>query len=443
MMQQEPQEVIPAEILVIDDIPANLKLLMEILTEQGYRVRPASTGQLALRSVTFRQPDLILLDVQMPNMDGYEVCRILKSKETCRDIPVIFISALDATKDKVKGFAAGCVDFITKPFQAEEVLARVETHLALRRMHRQLEIQNAQLLQASAERIKAQQEQEQLHARLLQAQKLESVGQLAAGIAHEINTPAQFISANVSFLSEAFEEASQLINAFLNLLESVKKGPVTEEQIKANEAILAHLDWDYLKEEIPRALIQSAEGIQRVTSILQAMKEFSHPGSKEKVSADLNRIIETTITVSRNEWKYVAIVETDLDPALQLVPCLADEMSQVFLNLLINAAHAIEQRFGRNPTGTKGTITITTRQHGQDVEILITDTGAGIPEHIRHKVFDPFFTTKEVGRGTGQGLTIAYDVITNKHNGTLAFETATDVGTTFIIRLPMMPPCLL
>ncbi|EKD33723.1 MAG: Multi-sensor signal transduction histidine kinase [uncultured bacterium] len=440
MMHQEAQEMIPAEILVVDDIAANLKLLTDILTGQGYRVRPATGGQLALRSVAFRLPDLILLDVTMPDMNGYEVCQALKSEEKRRDIPVIFISALDATKDKVRGFAAGGVDFITKPFQAEEVLARVETHLALRRMQQQLEMQNAQLLQASAERIKAQQEREQLHARLLQAQKLESVGQLAAGIAHEINTPAQFISANVNFLSEAFAALSQLIGTLLELLASVKKGTVTEGQIKANEEILARLDWDYLKEEIPGALIQSAEGIQRVTSIVQAMKEFSHPGGKQKVNTDLNRIIETTITVSRNEWKYVATVTTDLDPALQPVPCLADEMGQVLLNLLVNAAHAIEHRLGRNPDGKKGKITLTTRQHDQYVEIGVNDTGAGIPEHIRDKIFDPFFTTKEVGKGTGQGLTIAYDVITNKHNGTIVFETETNVGTTFIIRLPRMQP---
>ncbi len=439
-MHQEAQEMIPAEILVVDDIAANLKLLTDILTGQGYRVRPATGGQLALRSVAFRLPDLILLDVTMPDMNGYEVCQALKSEEKRRDIPVIFISALDATKDKVRGFAAGGVDFITKPFQAEEVLARVETHLALRRMQQQLEMQNAQLLQASAERIKAQQEREQLHARLLQAQKLESVGQLAAGIAHEINTPAQFISANVNFLSEAFAALSQLIGTLLELLASVKKGTVTEGQIKANEEILARLDWDYLKEEIPGALIQSAEGIQRVTSIVQAMKEFSHPGGKQKVNTDLNRIIETTITVSRNEWKYVATVTTDLDPALQPVPCLADEMGQVLLNLLVNAAHAIEHRLGRNPDGKKGKITLTTRQHDQYVEIGVNDTGAGIPEHIRDKIFDPFFTTKEVGKGTGQGLTIAYDVITNKHNGTIVFETETNVGTTFIIRLPRMQP---
>ncbi len=211
---------------------------------------------------------------------------------------------------------------------------------------------------------------------------------------------------------------------------------MTEAQIKKNDEIVDHLDWDYLKEEIPRAIDQSIEGIQRVTSIVQAMKEFSHPGSKQKINADLNRIIETTITISRNEWKYVATLETDLDPELQSVPCLVDEMGQVILNLLINAAHAIENELGNNPEGKKGRICISTRQYDQYVEIRISDTGCGIPASIESKVFDPFFTTKEVGKGTGQGLTIAHDVITGKHNGTLVFETEPGAGTTFIIRLP-------
>ncbi len=287
------------------------------------------------------------------------------------------------------------------------------------------------------ERKQADQKQKNLQVRLLQAQKLESIGQLAAGIAHEINTPVQFISTNINFINEAFSESSQTITSLFELLESVKKSQVTEAQIRANETLAENLDWDYLKEEIPRAISQSKEGIQRVTSIVQAMKEFSHPGSKEKVDTDLNRIIKTTITVSRNEWKYVATVDTDLEPELPLVPCLANEMAQVFLNLLINAVHAIENQLGKNPEGKKGRITLSTKRHDHHVEIRITDTGGGIPKHIQNMVFDPFFTTKEVGKGTGQGLTIAYDVVTNKHNGTLHFVTEPGLETTFIIRLPL------
>jgi len=285
-------------------------------------------------------------------------------------------------------------------------------------------------------RKKADQEQKKLQIMLLHAQKLESIGKLTAGIAHEINTPVQFITTNVNFLNEAFEESSQIITNLLDLIEKNQEGLVTEARTKGDE-VIAHHDWDYLKDEIPKAISQSKEGLQRVTSIVQAMKEFSHPGSKEKANSDINQIIKTVITVSKNEWKYVATIDTDLDAAIPLVPCLINEMGQVFMNLLINAAHAIENQVGKNPEGRKGTITIRTRQDIDYVEIRISDTGCGIPQHIRDKIFDPFFTTKEVGKGTGQGLAIAHDVVAVKHNGTLSFETQLGLGTTFIIRLPI------
>ena len=286
-------------------------------------------------------------------------------------------------------------------------------------------------------RKQADKEQKKLQVQLLHAQKLESIGQLTAGITHEINTPVQFITTNINFLDEAFQDLSQLIVTSEELLKSFRKGALTEKQIQATEKNIADIDWEYLREEIPGAISQSKEGLERVTSIVQAMKEFSHPGGKQKVDTDINRIIKTIITVSRNEWKYVAKVDTSLDPALPLVPCLPNEMGQVFLNLLINAAHAIENKIGKNPESEKGRITIITDQHGDYVEIRIADTGSGISKQIQEKIFDPFFTTKEVGKGTGQGLTIAHDVVTVKHNGTLTFETESDVGTAFIIRLPM------
>jgi signal transduction histidine kinase len=190
-------------------------------------------------------------------------------------------------------------------------------------------------------------------------------------------------------------------------------------------------------EEVPSAIRQSKDGISRVTSIVKAMKEFSHPSSKEKESIVVNNIIETTMLIARNEWKYVANVTTDLAVDLPPVPCYIDELGQVILNLLINAAHAIGEKLGRNPVGDKGEIHISTQVVDSFVEIRIRDTGSGIPVGIRERIFDPFFTTKEVGRGTGQGLTISHDVIAEKHGGTLTFETEEGVGTTFIVRLPL------
>jgi signal transduction histidine kinase len=175
-----------------------------------------------------------------------------------------------------------------------------------------------------------------------------------------------------------------------------------------------------------------------VARIALAIEEFSHPSSNEKMMTDLNKAIENTTTVSGNEWKYVAELETDLDPALPPIMCLPGEMNQVFLNLIVNAAHAIGDKVCDN--GDKGTITVSTRRDGAMAEIRVRDTGTGIPEAAREQVFDPFFTTKEVGRGTGQGLTISYDIITHKHDGRIFFETETGVGTTFVIQLPISSP---
>jgi PAS domain S-box-containing protein len=279
---------------------------------------------------------------------------------------------------------------------------------------------------------KAEKEKGKLQSQLLQAQKLESVGQLAAGIAHEINTPMQFIGTNMEFL----EEASQ---GMVNLEQSIKKIMATAPAEVAEElqAAFDEADWQYLMEEVPAAIQQSKNGIGRVTSIVKAMKEFSHPSSREKENVVVNSIIETTVLIARNEWKYVSEVTTDLAVDLPPIPCHVDELGQVVLNLLINAAQAIGEKLGRNPVGDKGEIHISTQVVDSSVEIRIRDTGGGIPERIRERVFDPFFTTKEVGKGTGQGLAISHNVITEKHGGTLTFETEEGMGTTFIIRLPM------
>jgi len=288
-----------------------------------------------------------------------------------------------------------------------------------------------------SKRLAEEREKEQLQARLLHTQKLESVGQLAAGIAHEINTPVQYVGTNVEFLDDAFTDLIGLINRFLDLLDYLEQHDLARDQTRQCRAMLEEIDWSYLREEIPTAVAQSKDGIARVTSIVRAMKEFSHPGNREKAPIDLNRLLETTITIARNEWKYAAEMETDLDPDLPQVPCLSNEMGQVFLNLIINAAHAIAEKIGERPEGEKGQIRIATRTLDDLVEIRIADNGAGIPNEIRKRIFDPFFTTKEVGKGTGQGLAIARDVIVNKHGGSIEVESVAGQGTTFIITLPL------
>jgi signal transduction histidine kinase len=273
-----------------------------------------------------------------------------------------------------------------------------------------------------------------LQRQLAQAQKLESVGQLAAGIAHEINTPIQYIGDNAEFLARTFHDLSPFAARSAEIIQGLRRGPDpaladTLEQLRQS------CDVDYLCEEAPKAIGQLAEGAQQVARIVRAMKEFSHPGAAEKVPLDINRAIQSTVVVSRNEWKYVAELTTDFDPALPPVPCLPGELNQTMLNLVVNAVHAIAEVV--NGSTRKGEIQITTRRNGSWAEIRVRDTGTGIPEAIQSRVFDPFFTTKEVGKGTGQGLSIAYDVVVKKHGGTLSFETQVGAGTTFLVRLPL------
>jgi len=274
--------------------------------------------------------------------------------------------------------------------------------------------------------------EDQLH----QARRMESIGQLAAGIAHEINTPTQYVGDNISFLKDAFADISKLLAEYRRLLEAAKAQNITPELVESVSQAEAQVDTEYLCQEVPQAINEAMEGIERISKIVLAMKQFAHPGSEEKVATDINKAIQSTITVSRNEWKYVAEMETDFDETIPLVPCLRGEFNQVILNLIVNAAHAIADVVGDGSKG-KGKIRISTRRDGDWAEVRVSDTGTGIPEEIRSKVFDPFFTTKEVGKGTGQGLAIAHSVIVEKHNGTITFETEPSKGTTFIIRLPI------
>ena len=269
---------------------------------------------------------------------------------------------------------------------------------------------------------------------LRQAQKLESVGRLAAGIAHEINTPIQFVGDNTRFLQDAFASLGVLYNKFAELLNAVSTPfPELTEEIRRAEG---ELDAAFLFQEIPKALSQTLEGVTRVATIVRAMKEFAHPESKDMAAADLNKALRSTLTVARNELKYVADVETDFGD-LPLVVCNVGDINQVILNLLVNAAHAVGDVMKQ--TGKKGRISVHTQVDGSMALIAIADTGGGIPDGIRSRIFDPFFTTKEVGRGTGQGLAIARSVVVDRHKGTLTYDSEVDKGTTFYVRLPLEP----
>lgn len=392
---------------------------------------------------------MAFVDMRMPpGCDGVET--ISRLWQCCPDLQVVICTAYsDYSWDEIVG-RLGQPDqllILKKPFDVIEVLQLAHALVAkwdllqeTRRCVRELEDrvrERTLALEGAKSTLEAEvADRNRMEIQLRHAQKMESIGQLAAGIAHEINTPTQFIGDNTRFVQDAFGEIGRLMGHYERLLLAAEAGPVPPEVIEAVRSAAVAADMEYLSREIPAAIRQSLEGIERVSNIVRAMKEFSHPGTTEKTELDLNHAIESTLTVCRNEWKYVADLAMDFDPELPLVPVLPGEFNQVILNIVINATHAIADVVG--PGGErKGLITVGTRRIGEWVEVRIGDTGTGIPEAVRQRIFDPFFTTKKVGQGTGQGLAIAHSVVVRKHGGTIGFETETGRGTTFVIRLPL------
>ncbi|MET0388923.1 MAG: ATP-binding protein [Polyangiales bacterium] len=269
-----------------------------------------------------------------------------------------------------------------------------------------------------------------LELELRHAQKLEAIGQLAAGVAHEINTPMQFIGDNVAFLQDGFNDLMGLVQ----LYERLRNAGETPAGLEELAALRERADLDYLESRGPRAFETTLQGVTRVSAIVAALKTFAHP-QHDKSMVDLNKAVEDTLTVAKGEYKYVAEVSTELGD-IPLVLCHGSDINQVLLNLVVNAAHAVSDGQTEGEPA-RGRIVVKTVQDGSDVVLSVSDSGCGIPEDIRHRIFDPFFTTKEVGRGTGQGLTISYNLIVEKHGGSLSFESEVGRGTTFFVRLPI------
>jgi signal transduction histidine kinase len=387
-------------ILIAEDEPVSRRLLEATLTKSGYEVIACVNGKDALSLLTGdAPPEIAILDWMMPELDGVEVCR--RVRETCIPIYIILLTAKTQREDLIAGLQSGADDYITKPFNQQELSARLQVGVRITELQRNL-ASNVQDLEIAMMQLR----------RVQQTQKLEAIGQLASGVAHEINTPIQYIGDNMRFLQEAWNQ--------------IHRTHPTDPQ----DPEIA-----YLIEEVPRAIDQSLEGLMRVGKIVRAMRDFSHPSSEEKTATDINRAIETTMTVATNEWRYLAEIETDLDPKLPTVLCHPGELHQVLLNLIVNAAHAIGDLV--KGTADKGKIRISTSREDGFVSIRISDTGGGIREEHRARIFEPFFTTKDVGIGTGQGLAIAHSVIVTQHHGTIRFETEVGKGTTFIVQLPV------
>jgi signal transduction histidine kinase len=411
----------PGNIVIVDDQPNNLRVLSGILQQAGYKVRPALDGEVALLSIKSSLPDLILLDIRMPGMDGYEVCRRLKSDEQTRKIPVVFISALHDVEDKLAAFQAGGVDYVSKPFQMEEVLARVSTHMALYQAHQEIAIREESLRRNLNELEAAHQQLKEMGSQLLQSEKLASIGLLAAGVAHEINNPIGFVHSNLNTLRD-------YVSSLLNLLDVyglIETGASAENRQRLDEP-KRQVDLAFLRHDMLELIAESIDGTERIRRIIQDLRDFSHTGESEWCEVNVNNALDSTLNVAWNEIKSKADVIKDYGD-VPVVECLVSQINQVLLNVLINAAQALSE---------KGRITLRTRQEGEWVSIAVSDTGCGIAAEHREKIFDPFFTTKPFGKGIGLGLSTAYGIVA-QHGGRIEVDSELGKGSTITVCLPI------
>ncbi|HEY9649170.1 MAG TPA: response regulator [Coleofasciculaceae cyanobacterium] len=458
------------DLLVVDDTPDNLRLLSTMLSEQGYKVRKVISGQLALRVVSVAPPDLILLDINMPEMNGYQVCERLKADPKTAEIPIIFISALDDAWDKVKAFNVGGVDYITKPFQCEEVLARVKNQLTLRWLQKQLTEHNIQLQAEIVERKKIEEALRQSEARerekakeleltlnklkntqiqLIQTEKMSSLGQMVAGIAHEINNPTSFIYGNLSLARQYFEDLLRLIEIYRQTYPDLT--PEIQE-------ITSEIDLEFLVIDWQKLMNSMQIGAERIHNIVRSLNSFSRLNESDLKPVDIHEGIDNTLLLLQHrlratgERPEIHIIKEY--GQLPLVVCYASQLNQVFMNLLSNAIDALDNQppprmitirtfvmKGQPSTTSKEQSTTDNGQTKSDCLIVqISDNGSGMGEDVQNKIFDPFFTTKPVGRGTGLGLSISYQIVVEKHKGHLKCVSVLGQGTELTVEIPLTIP---
>ena len=411
-------------ILVVDDTPTNLQVLFDLLSEQNYRVAIAKNGETALQRVQSSQPNLILLDVMMPGIDGFETCKRLTANPETRDIPVIFMTALSDSLDKVKGLSLGAVDYITKPIQHEEVLARIRVHLQLRNATR-IAQQRTHELNLALETLK----QAQLH--LVHGEKMSALGQLVAGVAHEINNPVNFIHGNLNHVKEYTHDLLELVQ----LYQKHYPHPIPEIQERAQD-----LDLEFLQEDLCKMLDSMKTGSDRIRQLVLSLRNFSRLDETECKPVDLHAGIDSTLLILQYRLKarpdFPAIQVIKNYDQLPDIECHASQLNQVFMNILSNAIDGLEA--SGIPTHQKPTITIrTSTTSANSIAISIADNGSGIPEPIRSQIFEPFFTTKPVGKGTGLGLSIAHQIVTEKHGGKINCNSTLGKGTEFVVQIPV------
>ena len=426
----------PVRILLVDDTPTNLSVLSESIRDQGWVTLFATDGETAIEQAEYAQPELILLDVMMPGLDGFETCKQLKANSKTKDIPVIFMTALSDTIDKVKGLNLGAVDYITKPFQQEEVVARVGMQLRLHQMNRQLEASNEQLEQRVEDRTRelsaVLDNLKKAQMRLVQSEKMSSLGQMMAGIAHEINNPVNFIYGNLKPASDYFQDLIELVELYQD------KYPEPDEELQEH---LDNLDLPFMIEDAFKLLESLRIGSDRIRQIVLSMRNFSRLDEASIKSVDIHEGIDSTLLILQHKLrsgvdnKPVEVIKQY--GHLPLVECFPSQLNQVFMNILSNAVDAFEERGEGQTENMSFCIEIKTLATEPDsITIQISDNGPGIPAEILSKLFDPFFTTKPVGKGTGLGLSISHQIIVEKHGGEIDCTSQIGQGTCFTIKIP-------
>ena len=422
-------------ILIVDDTPDNLRLLSAMLTAQGYEVRKSLSGKMALTACQMLLPDVVLLDINMPEMNGYEVCRQLKMGEKTRDVPVIFISALDDVLDKVKAFDVGGVDYITKPFNGTEVLLRIENQINLRWLQIKLQEKNL-LLQKALDDLKAAQVQ-QIH-----NEKMLGLGKMVGGIAHEVNNPISFIYGNLDHTSKYVQNLVDLTTAYQ------EEYPRPTNKI---QQIIQDIDLNFVINDLQKLIPAMYRGVDRIRSIVVALQKFSRHDQAPIKEVDIHEGIESTLVMLQHRLR-----ETKNRPAihiakeygrLPLATCYASELNQVFMHLLNNAIDALDQQANNaadrgNSNGQRPQfqpqISISTQSLPTNrIRILIADNGIGVDDDVRLRVFDPFFSTKGVGKSSGLGLSISHQIIVQKHKGMLNCTPFLEQGAEFAIEIPI------